>query len=238
MTVAALDITYDQFDEAVQYLQDQGLDLSGLDLQQTYDEEHDLATVAVLVLLATLALQTVKTARALEALGAPGGAPGGGPGQGAQVDYRALVSRAVDQYGTARLPTAVDTNARVSYSAGRMARGASNPDVTHYLYRTMRDSAVRPEHRLLEGVVLPKTHEFWKTHTPPLDYHCRCKLLFTNEAGLREAGLTVTTELPRVHPALTTSPVEEGPLATSAALDPRTALQRLLAERLAELAQA
>nr|WP_294866550.1 hypothetical protein [uncultured Pseudogulbenkiania sp.] len=99
-------------------------------------------------------------------------------------------------------------------------------------------AAERPEHRLLEGVVLPKTHPFWPTHTPPLDYGCRCKLLFTNEEGLKAAGLTVTTVLPRVRPALTTSPVQEGPLATSAALDPRTALQRLLAERLAGLVEA
>jgi hypothetical protein len=32
----------------------------------------------------------------------------------------------------------------------------------------------RPEHWKLNGLILPKDHSFWRTHTPPWDYNCFC----------------------------------------------------------------
>ena len=36
---------------------------------------------------------------------------------------------------------------------------------------------MRPEHRLLEGVRLPKDDPFWKRYLPPNGWNCRCTVL-------------------------------------------------------------
>lgn len=42
-------------------------------------------------------------------------------------------------------------------------------------YISMEDDRVRPAHAALNGVVLPRDHEFWKTHFPPWGWGCRCQ---------------------------------------------------------------
>jgi SPP1 gp7 family putative phage head morphogenesis protein len=44
----------------------------------------------------------------------------------------------------------------------------------YWQYRTMGDSKVRPAHRALNGLILPATSSFWKTHDPPWEWGCRC----------------------------------------------------------------
>ncbi len=44
----------------------------------------------------------------------------------------------------------------------------------YWQYRTMGDSKVRPGHRALNGLILPATSSFWKTHDPPWEWGCRC----------------------------------------------------------------
>lgn len=48
-------------------------------------------------------------------------------------------------------------------------------------FRTMGDANVREAHRLLEGTIRPVDDPYWDTHTPPLEYGCRCWLEQTNE---------------------------------------------------------
>lgn len=52
----------------------------------------------------------------------------------------------------------------------------------------------REEHRQYYNIVLPKTHPFWLTHTPPLGFNCRCGLeeLTAEEAG--EIGIAAAAE--------------------------------------------
>lgn len=47
-------------------------------------------------------------------------------------------------------------------------------------YRTAGDADVRPEHAKLDGIVLPINDPFWKGHTPPLGFGCRCELVQTD----------------------------------------------------------
>lgn len=44
----------------------------------------------------------------------------------------------------------------------------------YYQYHSMGDDHVRPTHKALDGIVLPANHEFWKTHTGPWEWGCRC----------------------------------------------------------------
>lgn len=41
-------------------------------------------------------------------------------------------------------------------------------------YMTRQNSAVRPTHAALHGLVYPSDHAFWATYDPPWDYNCRC----------------------------------------------------------------
>ena len=65
-----------------------------------------------------------------------------------------------------------------AYQTAAYEVGERQADVFPYLkYQTMEDSKVRPTHAALDGVVLPRNHEFWKTHTPPWDWGCRCQAI-------------------------------------------------------------
>src|SRR5207302_8707050 len=54
----------------------------------------------------------------------------------------------------------------------------------HWMYQTMGDAKVRPEHAALEGLVLPADSPFWDTHFPPWDWGCRCIAIPISDAGL------------------------------------------------------
>lgn len=46
---------------------------------------------------------------------------------------------------------------------------------------SVQDGRVRPEHKALDGTIRPYNDPFWKTHTPPLDWGCRCNIIQTDE---------------------------------------------------------
>lgn len=67
------------------------------------------------------------------------------------------------------------TQVALAYSAGRR-QAERRPEVADilvgYRYVTVGDDRVRPSHQLLEGVTLPKDHEFWQTCFPPNGWSC------------------------------------------------------------------
>lgn len=46
---------------------------------------------------------------------------------------------------------------------------------------SVNDGRVRPEHKVLDGTIRPFNDPFWNTHTPPLDWGCRCDIEQTDE---------------------------------------------------------
>ncbi len=46
---------------------------------------------------------------------------------------------------------------------------------------SVNDARVRPDHKVLDGTIRPFNDPFWKSHTPPLDWGCRCDLIQTDE---------------------------------------------------------
>jgi SPP1 gp7 family putative phage head morphogenesis protein len=48
-------------------------------------------------------------------------------------------------------------------------------------YVTVGDNRVRDQHKAWNGLILPINHPFWKTHTTPNDWGCRCDILQTDE---------------------------------------------------------
>lgn len=74
-----------------------------------------------------------------------------------------------------------ETNLRSSYAAGRWAQ-LNDPDFQQlmpYWEYKHNDSVLhpRPLHLAWNGLTLPATHEFWKTHFPPNGWGCRCRVV-------------------------------------------------------------
>lgn len=55
-------------------------------------------------------------------------------------------------------------------------------------WRTAGDSDVRTEHARLDGLVLPINDTFWRSHTPPLGFGCRCELIQTDAKPTKKEG--------------------------------------------------
>lgn len=67
------------------------------------------------------------------------------------------------------------TNAFCAYSSARYRKQMADRDIMPFLvYHCVGDHAVRPQHRKLDGMVLPVDDPFWKTHYPPWEWGCRC----------------------------------------------------------------
>lgn len=47
-------------------------------------------------------------------------------------------------------------------------------------FNTIGDDRVRPTHAALDRAIYPVNDPFWRTHSPPLDYRCRCIVLSTD----------------------------------------------------------
>ena len=48
-------------------------------------------------------------------------------------------------------------------------------------YKAIHDSRTREKHRVLDGLILPISHPFWKDHMTPIDWGCRCDVEQTDE---------------------------------------------------------
>ena len=44
-------------------------------------------------------------------------------------------------------------------------------------YISTKDGRVRASHAALHGIILPADHEFWRYHTPPWAWRCRCQVV-------------------------------------------------------------
>jgi hypothetical protein len=65
---------------------------------------------------------------------------------------------------------------RAAYAAAwSRAIHAQGEVFTHLMYRSSRRSKdPRASHQALDGLILPRTHPFWETHTPPWEFGCNC----------------------------------------------------------------
>ncbi len=82
------------------------------------------------------------------------------------------------------------------------------------------DARVRPEHKILDGTIRPIDDPFWKTHTPPLDWGCRCDIIATDEDPTEiKGGLQLKIEFEN-NPALTGKIFGGSAYMTSGGLNP------------------
>ncbi|MBF0444826.1 MAG: head morphogenesis protein, partial [Magnetococcales bacterium] len=76
-----------------------------------------------------------------------------------------------------RLKTIYQTNMRTARAAGQWKRFERNQKTHPYLLYSLGPSQNhRKEHVAFKGLVLPVSHSFWQTHTPPNGWGCKCRL--------------------------------------------------------------
>lgn len=74
-------------------------------------------------------------------------------------------------------------------------------------YRAINDDRTRPEHRALNGIVLPMNDPFWNTHYPPLGWGCRCSVTQTDKPVKQVSG-----NMPEVSEGFDNNPGKTGKL--------------------------
>ncbi|MBQ3349216.1 MAG: minor capsid protein [Thermoguttaceae bacterium] len=113
-----------------------------------------------------------------------------------------LMNAGLDPAAAPRLAeTIFRTQTAAAYNAGRW-NIVNDPDTAPYIwgfeYCTAHDRRVRPEHRLLEGVRLPKDDPFWKKYLPPNGWNCRCTVLeIWNDEDIAKVDFGITGVDPR-----------------------------------------
>lgn len=90
-----------------------------------------------------------------------------------------------------RLSNIFRTNTQVAYMEGRVRGLLENvDDRPWWKYQAVLDSRTRPAHRALSGKVFRYDDPFWKTHTPPLGWSCRCRIVALSDDNLEREGIT------------------------------------------------
>ncbi|MBL4751466.1 MAG: virion morphogenesis protein [Amylibacter sp.] len=80
------------------------------------------------------------------------------------------------------------TNAKVSYAAGRLAQ-LHEGNFKFWVYRHGGSLEPRPQHLAWDGLILPPDHPFWVTHGPPNGWGCSCYVIGARSlAGARRVG--------------------------------------------------
>ena len=88
-----------------------------------------------------------------------------------------------------RLENVFRTNLQGAYARERCEHIARHKDRRPYLlYSAVNDSRTRPAHAAMHGTLLPVDHPWWKTHTPPNGYQCRCTVISLTEAQAQARG--------------------------------------------------
>lgn len=90
-----------------------------------------------------------------------------------------------------RLDNIFRTNIQVAYNRGRWEQqkraAVSRP---YLMYDAINDGRTRPNHSVMDGVVLPRDDPWWRTHYPPCGYRCRCTVISLSETQAQKRGVT------------------------------------------------
>jgi SPP1 gp7 family putative phage head morphogenesis protein len=86
------------------------------------------------------------------------------------------------------IQTIVNTQSQIAYYAGRWHADQVSEMrelLWGYRYVTAGDERVRPNHRAVDGTVLPKDDPFWLIWWPPNGWNCRCQVvpIFDSDGG-------------------------------------------------------
>lgn len=105
-------------------------------------------------------------------------------------DFRIRASLITKTHNVEWLRTEYNTAVAVGETSATYKRLINQTDLFPYWeYRTVDDNKVRPEHRLLDGLILPATHPLWQKIYPPNGWNCRCYIVPRTKNELGEQNI-------------------------------------------------
>lgn len=79
-----------------------------------------------------------------------------------------------------QIETMIRTQTAIAQAVGQQ-RANQDPEIDEILWGyelfAVGDDRTRPNHLALDGARFPKNDPFWLTHSPPLGFNCRCRLV-------------------------------------------------------------
>ena len=187
--------------EALSYLKAKKLK-PGFSYQDVWKEEHDLAfTVAKMLQLdmladvkeaLSIALEEGKTFTEFSETLRPYLMSKGWWGEKFMIDPLDGEEKAVKLGSDIRLETIYRTNMRTARAAGQWERIERTKKTHPYLLYELGPSREhRQEHAAWAGTILPVDDPFWKTHSPPNGWGCKCRI---RQVSQRESDTLIQTE--------------------------------------------
>ena len=95
-------------------------------------------------------------------------------------DFATFANEILEKYNVAHLETEYNDVISNSQSA-RAFLEAEVSGVAYLEYSAINDGLTREDHAAMDGIILPINHSFWKTHTPPNGWNCRCEAVPVSE---------------------------------------------------------
>lgn len=88
-----------------------------------------------------------------------------------------------------RLDNIWRTNLQGCYQRGRWEQITTNAELAPWvMYDAINDSRVRPSHLAMDGTIRRWDDPWWRTHSPPCGYRCRCSVVtLTEGAAMRRS---------------------------------------------------
>ncbi len=96
-----------------------------------------------------------------------------------------------------RLRTIFRVNMQTAYAAGDWAQIQQQKEEAPYLmYDAIDDGRTRPQHHAWDDTILPIDDPWWKTHSPPNGWNCRCSKIQLSADQVKAMGLSVADRAP------------------------------------------
>jgi SPP1 gp7 family putative phage head morphogenesis protein len=128
-------------------------------------------------------------------------------------DFKKEAMKVWDEFNKNYLKTEYNTAVGQSQMARDWVRSYEQRETLPMMtYHTQRDSHVRDEHAILDGITLPVTDKFWNTYMPKNGWNCRC---FTTQndnekTDLKSRDLSELNDEKKFPPVFRMNPGKDG----------------------------
>lgn len=88
------------------------------------------------------------------------------------------------------------TNTQAAYAGGLYSQTftpAAVVRVPFWMFATIQDDRVRPQHAALDGLVFRKDDAAGRFYLPPIGFNCRCRAIMLQDRDIQEAGYRITS---------------------------------------------
>lgn len=92
-------------------------------------------------------------------------------------------------------------HSQTAYAHGGCKNAQDNKHIRPYaMYSAVGDSRTRPSHLKWDKTVLPLDHPWWRTHSPPSGFGCRCSKITLTAKQAKALGITPEADIDHALP--------------------------------------